>query len=370
MRGLHLAGVAAMLLIAACDRDEPTVAPPTPVRVESIESRPAADGLHYSASIVPQTQVEVAFKVGGYVEEILKLSTGAESRLLQRGDRVSTGSVLARIQEQEFQDKLDKAEADLARARADLTKGTRDFERAKALYATQSITAPDYDAARKEYETAQAAVKAANAQVDEAKLNLSYCALAAPMDGVVLQRNIEIGSLVRLGSVAFVLADVSAVKAVFGVPDTMLGQVNIGDTLSITTESLPGTQFEGRVSTVSPDADPQTRLFEIEVAIDNRDDRLKTGMVAALKVPASLLPENLALVPLEAVVSAGGGSKDYAVFIVEAKDKQSIVHLRRVKLGNVYGNRVDVSEGVQAGEEVVVMGASMIADGETVKVLR
>jgi RND family efflux transporter MFP subunit len=189
------------------------------------------------------------------------------------------------------------------------------------------------------------------------------------MDGIVLQRNIDVGSLVAAGTVGFALADVRAVKVVFGVPDLMLRTIQLGGPLAITTDVFPGREFPGRVTAISPAADPQSRIFNIEVTVPNPQDQLKSGMVAALQVSGGELPEPTPVVPLSAIVRPKDNPAGYAVFVIDAQDGREIARLRHVKVGAVYGDMIAVPEGVRVGERVISTGTTLLGDGDQVRVI-
>ena len=322
-------------------------------------------------SVRPLTQVTLNFKVNGYVDSIYQ-TLDSEGRLqpVSRGETVTTDTVLAHINDVEYADKVKSAEANLAAAQASLVKAKADFGRAQDLYAKKSMTAPDYDSARQEYGTAVANVEGARAQLSEARQNLAWCTMKPPMDGIILNRNIEIGTLVAPDKVAFVLADMSAVKVVFAVPDVMLTNIALGDMLSVTTQSRPGTTYSGKVTTISPVADSRTRVFEVEITIPNAAGELKDGMVAALQVPELSVhaPDTLS-VPIMAVVSRKDDPQAYAVYVVDKQDGGTVARLQDVQLGEVHGDRVVVTEGVDSGDRVIVYGISTVWDGSPVRVI-
>ncbi len=361
--------LACVTVLGGCGREEPYEKPLRPVRVRGVERYSGNVGVRYSATINPYTQVNLAFKVDGYIREILQLR-GADGRMrdLQEGDAIAKGTVLARVNETNYVEKVNQAKAQLAGAMASLQKGTDDFDRASKLFATKSITAPDYDTARKEFKEAQASVAGARAQLAEAKLNLHYCALTAPMDGVVLQRKIEVGALVGPGSVGFVLADLSSIKVVFGVPDVMLANLHLGSPLTVTTKSIR-TAFKGRITAISPAANVQTRVFNIEITVPNPQNQLKVGMIASLQVPDGRVSQPVSVVPLSAIVRSPSDPAGYAVFVVEEQGGTAVARVRNVTLGEVYGNTIAVAEGVQVGERVIVTGAKLVRDGEHVRVI-
>src|SRR5262249_26200375 len=165
----------------------------------------------------------------------------------------------------------------------------------------------DYDAAKSQFEAAEAKHAAARSQgalleakeraacaqiealrarannsmalITEAAIPLQDTALRAPMYGVMLQRSVEVGALDSPGKAGFVIADLASVKAVFGVPDLTVGKLKLGGALTITTESLPGAEFHGQITSISPAADPKSRVFDIEVSIPNPNPPLKSPII-------------------------------------------------------------------------------------------
>ena len=134
----------AALLVAACSRETPAPESFVPVRVEIPAPAGAAAGVRYTANVTPWSQVDVAFKVNGYVAQIRQQkSADGRQRDLQAGDPIGKGVELARVKDADYADKLRKAKAELAGALASLQKSKDDWKRAQALYATASINAPD-----------------------------------------------------------------------------------------------------------------------------------------------------------------------------------------------------------------------------------
>jgi multidrug efflux system membrane fusion protein len=362
----------ACLCLAACDRTPPQPeAQWVPVRVETAGSAAESGAVRYSAVVTPGTQVNLAFKASGYVESILQhAAPGGGEHPVTQGERVSKDQVMAALNDESYRDKVKSAQADLASARANLVKAEADFKRASALYETQSMTGTDYDSAQQQYSSARANVAAASARLDDARLNLSYCRLKSPMDAVVLKRNIEVGSLVAPDTTAFVVADLSEVKVLFAVPDVMLKNLAVGDKLAITTRSLPGKTFQGVITSLSPVADSQTRVFNIELTVANPDGLLKDGMVAALGVPDAMQTEAPAItVPIAAVVESRTKPQGFALYVVMQQDGGTVARLRDVRLGKVRGNRVAVLEGLDAGTRIITSGVNTVRDGSLVRIL-
>jgi multidrug efflux system membrane fusion protein len=184
---------------------------------------------------------------------------------------------------------------------------------------------------------------------------------------VILRRSVEIGSLAGPSAPAFSIADTRVVKVVFGVPDVVVLRLKPGQPVPIQADALPGAALEGRITRISPSADPDSRVFEVEAALPNPQGRLKVGMLATLRLGREA--EGPApFVPLAAVVRPAGDTAGYAVYVV-ADSSDPRARLRPVRLGEVSGNLIAVREGLRAGERVVVRGATIVTDGQAVQIL-
>jgi RND family efflux transporter MFP subunit len=400
--------------------------PPVPVKVAAVELIAAGSEARYSATIIPRTQVELAFKVGGYVVA-LQLARGVDGKMrdLQEGDRISTGAVLARVRQSDYQVKFKEAQsqaseaksgvdvskaqyqealsgiasskAQLREAEAAYEKAKLDFDRAQNLFSSQSMTKANYDTAKAQLDMTTAKVEAARSQVrtieakaesaksqieviearlggaqavvQETTIPLQDTALKSPLNGVVLKKSIEKGTLVSAGTIGFVVADTSSVKAVFGVSDVAVPEMKLGRVLSVETETMPGTEFRGQITSVFPAADPKSRVFNVEVTIPNPDYLLRPNMIVSLRVGSGEAVPAQPVVPLNAVMKGKSSPDGYAVFVVEEEGGRPIARLRDVKLGEAYGNAVAVSEGVKQGERVITTGGTIVMDGDQVKVI-
>lgn len=415
------------LLVACHSRANQVEKPQIPVKVSAVELYAADGGARYSATIIPRTQVELAFKVDGYVEAIQRVrGIDGQMRDLQEGDRIVAGAVLARVRQSDYQVKfkeaesqasearsaidssksqyqealsgIDSSKAQLAEAESAYEKANLDFDRARNLFASQSLTKANYDAAKAQLEQATAKVAAARSQVgmltakaDSAKshieviqarsrgaetvvqekiIPLQDTALKAPLNGLVLQKSVEKGTLVSPGKTGFVVADTSSVKAAFGVADIAVPEMKLGSTLSVQTETMPGTEFQGQITSVFPAADPKSRAFNVEVTVPNPKYLLRPGMIVSLRVGRSKeIVQAQPVVPLNAVVKSKNDPNGYAVFLVIEQGGRQIARVRDVKLGETYGNTIAVTDGVKEGDRVITTGVTLVMDGDPVKVI-
>jgi len=363
--------VLTLLMPLACQKAELAKSIPA-VRVQKLDRSAGVSSARYSASIEPETRVELAFKVGGYVASIAtrKGPSGA-TRILQDGDSVKRGEVLTRLRTTDYDQKKSQAQAALAEALAAQEKATLDYGRASKLRVGEEITSASLDAARVAEETSRARVEGAQATLAQAKTALEDSVLRAPMDGTVTKRSIEVGTLVAPGTVAFSIVDTSNVKVIFGVPDTVVLRLRLGARQSVSSEAVRGKVFEGTLSRISPTADPRTRLFEIEVSLANPESELKPGMIASLPLEMQQRAQVSApvLVPLSAIVRSPLHRERYAVYLADESPGGTAVKAREVTLGEFMGNQIPVLSGLQGEEQIVVTGASLLYDGEPVRVI-
>ena len=385
-----IAIAASWIVFAGCHKQMVPEKTVIPVKVAAVDMYRPAGGARYSASILPGRQVNISFRVSGFVTSIHRIG----NRGLEPGDNVAGGAVLARLRAEDYQHSVAQAEsqlegaketqksaaAQLAQTRASHIKAEADFARARTLFESQSLTKPEFDSARAQLDVAAAQMQAARAQLDgsaaqirnaeasvaTAQLARNDTAIVAPFAASVIQRNVEVGMLAGPSVAAYSLADIGTVKAVFGVPDTVVVHMRPGRTLPVTVEALSDQEFRGTVTSIASVADSETRLFPIEVAIPNHGMLLKPGMIAALTLSDEKPRPAVPVVPLAAVVRDRTNPSDFSVMVVEGK----VAKARRVSLGSTYGEMLAVTSGLKPGELVIRAGGTLVNDGEAVEVIQ
>jgi multidrug efflux system membrane fusion protein len=363
------AALAILVLLAGCREEKPVEKVPVPVTVSVAESYSGGTKSPYSASIVANVQVSLAFKSAGYVTDVLQVKSPAGGmRYVDQGDWVKKGTVLATVREDDYRNAVQQAEGQLSQAQAAALKAQQDFARAQALMEANALTQTDYDSAKAQLDSTSGSVKTAEGALKNSKQALADCKLTAPMDAWVANRNVDVGDFASTGTSGFTLVDTRQVKAMFGVPDTVLAKVQLGQKQRVMTEALPQA-FEGRITAISPQADTKSRSFQVEVTIPNPRNELKSGMIATLDVGQGKLEHPLTVVPLSAIVSPSEGLKTFMVYVVAREGQRDVAHQRQVELGDTYGNRVAILQGVTAGERVISNGANYVRDGDAVQVL-
>jgi multidrug efflux system membrane fusion protein len=349
----------------------------------------------YSAIVAPNAQVDLAFRVSGYVVDVL-MTKGADGRIrpLEAGATITSGMTLARVRASDYQAVVDKAraardesndgvsaaDAQLAEAMAGLAQSESDFGRVATLWQQESITKPAYDGSRARLDVARAKVDAAKAaigaareresaaaaQLREAQIALSDTELRAPFDGVLIERRVEVGTLVSAGMAAFTVADLHLARARFNVPDTALGGFRNGQSLSLTVDAFGDTHFDGRVLSIAAAADPRARSFEINLAIANPELKLRAGMIASIQVAPSGGSRRPLQIPIDALVHEPTTDR-YLVFTTDQANGRTIVKAIPIRPGALAGNQVSVLDGLQAGQRIIVSGANLLRPGDIVK---
>src|SRR5882757_1992598 len=303
--------------------------PPRAVRLATVAPpQTSAETLRYSASILPYAQVDLIFRSSGYATDVRQVQ-GADGRTrnVGTGDYVERGLTLAHIRREDLQNQMAQAQAQLDQATAQHTKADQDFQRAKALYSTQSLSKPDYDQSQEAFNATRAAMDNAKAALLQSQLTLGDADLKAPFSGYILSRNVELGSLVSPATNAFTIADIGRVKVAFGAPDYVLSRLRLGQELTIQTEN-DATPVKGQVTSISPAADTRNRIFAVEVSVGNRDGHLRPGMIASIGLGE--IPHSSISIPLSAIVPFPSEPDHFAVMIAQERAGRLVANLRKV----------------------------------------
>ena len=403
--------LAAALWLAGCTKKTETELSIQTVTAGTVETIQPDTGERYSAMIAPIAQVDLAFKSAGLIERIHQVP-GADGRMraVQAGDKVARDTELAVVRTSDYQQRVDQAtaqltqaeaqhaqaeaqmgqvEAQLEQSKANFSEAEIEYTRASNLFQSASLVKPQFDQAKGRYDAAAAGVKAAEASLkaaaasmkaaeaavansragqSEAKLSLSDTSLRAPFDGWITARNVDRGSLVGNTSVGFSMIDIHLVKAQFAVPDSSLQMIKLGEKLPITMDVVPHA-LQGVVTAISPQADPRTHVFSIEVTLDNARGDLKPGMIGAMALGPARNRAPQLVVPLSAVVRAPSDPNGFAVFRLVPRDGKSYAVAQVIQIGQTLSNSIEVTGGLNAGERIIALGGSLVRDGQEVRVL-
>ena len=332
-------GMALLMGLAACGKQEPSTESARPVLVThpaaGADTAPAA----YAGDIRARNESPLSFRVGGNLVK----------RLVDAGDRVRRGQLLAELDPGDAGLQASAAQAEMARLGGDL-------ERYRKLVAQKLVSQSTFDAQ-------QAAYRAARAQYELTRNQSAYTRLHAPADGVIATRSAEAGQTVTAGQTIYTLAGDAGREVAIALPESRIREVRVGQEVVVELWSAPGQPLPGRIREISPAADPQARTYAARVALEG-DAAKAVELGQSARVYMAQSGERAALrVPLSAVQRDGGG-KPASVWVVDAKTRR--VHLAPVQLGAYAEGTVPLLGGVDATAWVVAAGGHLLRDGQLV----
>ncbi len=276
---------------------------------------------------------------------VLARTTGLlEELAAEEGDQVRQGQVMIRLNKDELSLNLRQAEQAFADA-------STNYDRIKTLYERSMVSQSEYD-------TAHLRLDNAKISLEEAQLNLAYADVTAPIAGVVTQRLVEVGDLVRGNQEVFVVADLHPLLVKIFAPEQRMYQLHPGQEATIAVEALPDTSFRGRIRMISPEVDPASGTVKVTLEVASAGV-LKPGMFATVRIITERRPQTL-IVPKKALILE---TDEDDVFLIE----DSKVRRVSVELGFVEGDQVEIVSGLKEGDQVVTIGHEGLKDGAAVR---
>lgn len=259
--------------VASVAKDQPTVSeagePGTATPDAGTSGAVVANG-----ELVSPVRSELAVKNPGRVARVY----------VDEGARVRRGQTLLTLETEYLTLALKQADAQVAQARAAASEAERDFKRKEELLAKESVSRAAYDRSRSSYDSAVAAVAAAEAGRDLARQQVKDAVLVAPITGVVEERRTDVGERLGDNSVAFVIAQTSPLKVRFRLPERYLANLREGQPVRATVDPYPGEVFSGKVTRIGGVVDPETRTILVETELPNSDGRLSPGLFARVEI--------------------------------------------------------------------------------------
>ncbi|GIZ07578.1 MexH family multidrug efflux RND transporter periplasmic adaptor subunit [Flavobacterium sp. UMI-01] len=304
------------------------------VTVKKIDTNTEPEVLNYSGTIEADNTVSLGFSVAGRISIVN----------VQEGQKVKKGQLLASIEQINYKNAFDIANAGLEQA-------NDNFKRLQSLYEKNSLPERDFIAVK-------VAVAQANANKNLAAKNLADTKLYAPFSGIITAKLTEIGATAAPSVPAFTIMKTDKVYAKASIAESEIAKLKIGTEASVDIESI-NKSFYGKVAIVNPSADPLTRTFNVKVRLDNNDDTLLPGMISTIKINTNKTV-NVITIPSESIVRDANN----ILYVYVVKNNRAIK--KRVSVGSFKGNEVIVTDGLSVGDLLVTAGNKDIKDGQTV----
>ncbi|MBN2199152.1 MAG: efflux RND transporter periplasmic adaptor subunit [Candidatus Aminicenantes bacterium] len=339
------------------------------VEVAPVETGSLRDLGQFTGTLVPKSQITVAPKISGRLNRLL----------VDIGDAVGRGQLVAVLEDEEYQQQLLQAEADIRVARANLEEAEssletalRDLERAKTLHEKGIQSDSQLDAVAAQYEAQEARNKVAAAQLankeaalETARVRLSYARITATWERgsdtrYVGERFVDEGALLSPNTPLLSIIELHPLTAVVFVTEKDYFRLKLNQKTSITTSAFPGRTFEGRVVRIAPLLKEASRQARVEIEIQNPEKLLKPGMFINTQVEFSRR-EKATIVPFNALVNRNGHQ---GVFVVDIQENKAL--FTPVKIGIVEGERAEILEPALPRAQVVTLGHHLLEDGANI----
>jgi len=310
---------------------------PIPVQVASVTRGPIAASLAFNSTLETESVVDIFPRITGQVDQLL----------VEEGDFVTAGTPLLIIDDRELRVDADEAQVNLARE-------TADYVRSEELFERGLVNQQDFENAR--YSREQMQLRA-----ERARIRLDYATVRAPFNGVISERDVQVGARVATGTRLFSFVSLQDMVAKVFVPGRYLTSVKADQSASITSEFLPGKSYEAWVKRISPIIDPASGTFKVTVGVRAPDAAIVPGLFVRASIVTEERPTAL-LIPKTAVVYEGGSQYIFAV-------RQERAKRIRLDAGFETSTTIEVKSGLQEGDFVVVLGQSGLKDNESVKIV-
>ncbi|TEB06090.1 Macrolide export protein MacA [Pelotomaculum schinkii] len=335
-----------------------------PVEITKAQVADLAHTLNTSGEIMPGAEAAVAPKVSGRVTAVH----------VKVGDRVSKGQVLFELDATEALNAKTLSEAGVGVARAGLHKAEQEvtdaqlnYDRIKALYEAQTVSKTQFEQAESKLNNALIGKQLAEEQLIQSQAtyqnaleNCNNFTVASPLTGLIASVSIENGEMAGPQATALTIVQLDTVKVKVPLSENVVVSIKPGVEVPVIINSLNKT-VTGTVVSVAPQADSSTRAFPVEIQVNNDQGDLKAGMVAQLDLETGISKGAITL-PVDAVLERNGQFYVYAVEDGKAKEIT-------VKKGVSTGDLVEITEGIQEGQEIIVKGNHLVTDGQAVEVV-
>jgi multidrug efflux pump subunit AcrA (membrane-fusion protein) len=403
---LSLSALLVMGLAGACSKKPSAEAgdsesSATPVQVATARTQSLDHVITVEAVLYPLKQANITPKISAPVARFL----------VQRGDHVHTGQLLAVLEDndlragaQESRELYNQAQAafttttnatvpeDMTKAKADVDSARQALDAAKKVLDSRinllrqgAIAQKLVDDARvaevqaqaqfdtasehlkslqnvgrvEQVKSAQAQMQAAKAHYESAQAQLSYAEIRSPMNGVIADRPLNIGEVASAGSPVFTIVDISRVVARANVPAQQAGMLRVGERATI---SGSGGEITGKITVVSPAVDPSTTTLQVWVEAPNPGEKLKLGSTVHVSMDAGVIPDAL-VIPVSALLASDDGSEKVMI-----AGSDGLAHEQKVEVGIRSGDSVQILSGVKPGDQVITEGALGLDDKAKIEI--
>lgn len=358
-RGRSASAVAlavAALLALACGEEPVVEKVLRPVRTETVAASGGARVRSFAGVAKAGLESQLSFRVAGTVE-LVPVTVGAAVR---------RGQVLAKLDPTDYELKVQEALAGLAQAEAAERNAEADYDRARGLYENNNASLRELDGARASAESARALVQASEKRLEQARQQLSYSTLRAPVDGQVASVDVEVNENVSPGQKVIMMTAGSDIDVEVALPGALIAEITVGDPAVVSFDALAGKRFQARVTEAGVAAVGAATTFPVTVRLDEADTDIRSGMAAEVDFSFDRgSASDRVVVP---AVAVGEDRDGRFVFVLEqAGSGAGVVKRRGVSVGELTADGIEILDGLEEGERIVTAGTRRLSDGQEVK---
>lgn len=353
-----MAGAGAMIaagVLSACGpAEKESNEPVRPVITHTVKP-PAARQRSFSGTARNAQETPLSARVSG---ELVGLPIAV-------GDAVKKGAVIARIDPTEFELQLKQARAQLAQAEAQYAQAKAENDRMRQLYETRSVSKSDLDTAAASFKSARASRESAAKTVEQAEVQLSYCTVKAPFDGVIAAVPVEKHVNVSPGQTIATLAASDDMEMLLGVPENVIGDIEPGQPATVTFDAMAGRTYRAVVKEAGVLLDASS-TYPVRLTLRDRDERIRSGMVGEARFMLDAEGDGPVIhVPPASVMSGPSGEQQVWVF----DEEKGVVNRRPVAVGVLTSDGIEIKAGLDPGEIIVTRGVHKLMDGMRVRLM-
>ncbi|MFZ5967306.1 MAG: efflux RND transporter periplasmic adaptor subunit [Bacillota bacterium] len=322
----------------------------TYIRVEPVSVMDFYDVLSLPGTLIPQEEVMITAKVNGMVNDVVG----------DMGQKVSKGQTLCKIDDTLFKLQYNKASAGLNAEKIKYDNLQKTYERMKVLYESQALSQSEFENIESQLHMEKEQLKLMESDYTLASENLAYTNVKSPISGIISEKNVLVGESIGPGSRLFTVVGIDSLYVEIGVAEKDVGIIKTGQKVTMKIDALGGKKLEGSISHVGPVSNSESKTYPVKVSVKNSDGTLKPGMFATVEIMLNSHKGVLG-VSKDAIMNENG--MDY-VFV----EKSGKAYRKNIKVGTTDEKYVEVTEGLNKEDKVIVVGKESLKDGSIVEV--
>lgn len=336
----------------------------------SVEATPVQTG-----SISLQVQAYGTIQAHDVVLINPQVSNRVTNILVDLGDNVSRGQVMAEIYDVPFRDAFEQAQAQVRQARSAFERDSLQMERQRELFERDLVSRSEFDNARAAFLSSQAQFESARAALTQSRENLDNTKITSPVDGVVLSRSIAVGDVATTGQTVFEVANLSGFETRVFLPLQDWEQVQVGQNVSMALSSRGNEVARGVVSRKSPQLNATTGLGEVVITLTESVGSVYQGALVQTRINLEtrnntiVIPRNAMVETVNTYIEPETGTieleRSYSAFVVQG---DSVAARKTLVLGIEQGDRIEVLEGLNEDDKLIITGQSSLEDGSRIRV--